>query len=154
MKLSHCPITLKAAQSFVTDHHRHNRAPRGARYSVAALWAGEVVGVVMVGRPVSRMLDDGSTVEVLRCCVRDGAPRNTPSFLYGAARRVWQAWGGRRVLTYTLETGPGDSLRGAGFLAVARTKSEPKGWGRKSRTRKDDAIYAARKTRWQADCAA
>lgn len=109
------------------------------------------MGVVIVGRPVSRMLDDGATCEVLRCCVKDGAPRNTPSYLYGAARRVWQSWGGKRVITYTLETEPGDSLRGAGFTPVAKTKAERGGWGREDRPRENAPIYQQRKTRWQLD---
>ena len=151
MKLSHRPATIRAAQTFIAAYHRHSKVPRGARYAIEAVFAGEVVGVAIVGRPLSRMLDDQTTCEVLRCCVKDGAPRNTPSYLYGAARRVWQSWGGTRVITYTLETEPGDSLRGAGFKAVARTKSEPKGWGRKARPRGALKVDAVRKIRWQLD---
>ena len=132
-------------------HHRHNSPPRGARYAIEAVFGGEVVGVVIVGRPVARLLDDGMTCEVIRCCVRAGAPPNTPSYLYGAARRVWQSWGGRKVITYTLESEPGDSLRGAGFAAVAKTKREPKGWGRKERGRAVSATDGQSKTRWQLD---
>lgn len=47
-------------------HHRHNKAPRGARFALEAIWGGEVVGVCIVGRPVARMLDDGLTCEVIR----------------------------------------------------------------------------------------
>ncbi len=148
-KLSHRPATIRRAQEFVNAHHRHNAAPRGARFALEALFDGEVVGVVIVGRPVSRMLDDGLTSEVIRCCVRADAPRNTPSYLYGAARRVWQSWGGKRIITYTLESEPGDSLRGAGFAAVAKTKSEPKGWGRKARERDVLRTDGQRKIRWQ-----
>lgn len=150
-KLTHRPATIRDAQAFVAAHHRHNKAPRGARFALEAVFDGEVVGVVIVGRPVSRLLDDGMTCEVVRCCVRADAPRNTPSYLYGAARRVWQSWGGGRVITYTLESEPGDSLRGAGFLAVAKTKSEPKGWGRKDRGREVSKTDGQRKTRWQID---
>lgn len=151
VKLTHRPITIRDAQDFVGRHHRHSKPPRGARFALAALWGGEVVGVAIVGRPVARLLHDDDVCEVLRCCVQDGAPRNTPSFLYGAVRRVWQAWGGRRVITYTLECEPGDSLRGAGFVAVAKTKSEPKGWGRKDRAREVGDTDGKRKTRWQLD---
>jgi hypothetical protein len=151
MKLTHRPATIRDAQAFVSEHHRHNAAPRGARFAIEALWNDEVVGVVIVGRPVARMLQDGATCEVLRCCVKDDAPRNTPSYLYGAARRVWQSWGGRRVITYTLDTEPGDSLRGAGFAPVAKTKVERGGWGRENRPRENATIYQQRKTRWQLD---
>lgn len=132
-------------------HHRHNKAPRGARFAIEALWAGEIVGVVIVGRTVARKLHEQTTCEVLRCCVRADAPRNTPSYLYGAARRVWQSWGGQRVITYTLDSEPGDSLRGAGFLPVAKTRSEPKGWDRKARGRAVSKTDGQRKTRWQLD---
>lgn len=133
-------------------HHRHNSPPRGARYAVEAIFGGEVVGVVIVGRLVSRKLQEIEgplACEVLRCCVRADAPRNTPSYLYGAARRVWQSWGGQKVITYTLETESGDSLRGAGFVAVAKTKREPKGWSRKGRERKTVDTDGQRKIRWQ-----
>ena len=150
-KLTHRPATIRNAQAFVSAHHRHNAAPRGARYALEAVFGGQVVGVVIVGRPVARLLDDGMTCEVLRCCVRTDAPRNTPSYLYGAARRVWQSWGGQKVITYTLESEPGDSLRGAGFVAVAKTKREPKGWGRKDRGRDVNGTDGQRKTRWQLD---
>lgn len=150
-KMTHKPITIRDAQAFVDRHHRHSKAPRGARFALAAIWCGEVVGVVIVGRPVSRMLQEDTTCEVLRCCVQDGAPRNAPSYLYGAARRVWQSWGGKRVITYTLEHEPGDSLRGAGFIAVAKTKREPNGWGRKERARDIGRTDGQRKVRWQLD---
>lgn len=151
MKLTHRPATIRSAQEFVRQHHRHSVVPRGGRFALEAVWAGDVVGVVIVGRPLSRMLDVGTTAEVLRCCVKDGAPRNTPSYLYGAARRVWQAWGGRKLITYTLETEPGDSLRGAGFQVAGRTKSAPSGWSREGRERQPLAVDAIRKVRWQLD---
>ena len=150
-KLSHRPATIRGAQAFVNVHHRHNSPPRGARFALEAVFGGEVVGVVIVGRPVARRLDDGMTCEVLRCCVRADAPRNACSYLYGAARRVWQSWGGNKVITYTLASEPGDSLRGAGFVAVAKTKREPKGWGRKGRERNVSALDGQQKTRWQLD---
>jgi hypothetical protein len=150
-KLRHEPITIKAAQAFVDEHHRHCKAPRGARFAIAA-WCGDLlVGVVIVGRPVARMLSSTTTAEIVRCCVLDDAPRNTNSYLYGAARRVWQAWGGKRVITYTLDSESGDSLRGAGFVPVAKTHAAPKGWGRKSRQRAVLATDGKRKIRWQAE---
>lgn len=150
-KLTHRPATIRGAQAFVSAHHRHNSPPRGARYAVEALWSDEVVGVVIVGRPLARMLDDGMTCEVLRCCVLDGAPRNTPSYLYGVARRIWQSWGGKRVITYTLAAEPGDSLRGAGFEPVAKVQPANGGWGREGRPRENATIYQRPKIRWQLD---
>jgi hypothetical protein len=150
-KLSHRPTTLKAANAFVAAHHRHNKPPRGCKFALEAIVDGEVVGVAIVGRPVARSLDDGMTLEVLRCCVKDEAPRNVASYLYGAVRRVWQTWGGARIITYNLDTESGATLRAAGFLLVAKTRAAPAGWGRKSRERTNAAIYAAKKNRWQLD---
>lgn len=148
-KLTHRPATIRAAQEFVNRHHRHNAPPRGARFAVEAMWNGRVVGVVIVGRTIARALHSPYACEVLRCCVQDGAPRNTPSYLYGVARRVWQAWGGSTVITYTLDSEPGDSLRGAGFLPVAHTKARPKGWSSKGRPRAVTALDGVSKIRWE-----
>ena len=47
---------------------------------------GHLAGVAIVGRPVSRYLDNGLTLEVNRLCT-DGT-KNACSFLYGAAARA------------------------------------------------------------------
>ena len=87
---------------------------------------GVVVGVVIVGRPVSRHLDDGHTVEVTRLAT-DGS-RNACSMLYGAAIRAARAMGYGRIVTYTLASECGASLRAVGFLPVAKVRAET--WGR------------------------
>lgn len=87
---------------------------------------GRIVGVVIVGRPVARRLDDGLTLEVTRCAT-DGT-RNAASFLLGAAWRACRALGFRRLVTYTLEEEPGTSLRAAGFRELGRA-GKPRGWG-------------------------
>lgn len=74
---------------------------------------GQLVGVVITGRPVSRYLDDGLTLEVNRLCT-DGT-RNACSFLYGAAARVAKAMGYHKIITYILDTEDGTSLRAAGW---------------------------------------
>ena len=70
-------------------------------------------GVAIAGRPVARRLDDGLTIEILRVCT-DGT-YNACSVLYGACARAARAMGYRRVVTYTLESEPGTSLKAAGF---------------------------------------
>jgi hypothetical protein len=72
MGLSLSPITQREAFEFVRVHHRHHQAPRGSLFQIAANDGVEVRGVVIVGRPVARMLQDGYTAEVLRLCT-DGA---------------------------------------------------------------------------------
>ena len=71
-------------------------------------------GVVMCGRPVSRYYDDGLTLEVNRLCT-DGT-RNACSFLYQTAWRAAKALGYKRMVTYTLQTESGSSLRASGWM--------------------------------------
>ena len=48
------PISLKEANAFVEQYHRHYKPVAGHIFSVAAAVKGEIVGVAIVGRPVSR----------------------------------------------------------------------------------------------------
>ena len=105
-----------------------------------------VVGVAVVGRPTSRVLArDTYTAEVTRCCT-DGA-RNACSMLYAASWRAWRAMGGRRLITYTLATEPGTSLRAAGWREIYVTKGGS--WNRPSRPRVDTAP-TEQKCLWEA----
>lgn len=110
------PITLRAACAFITEHHRHNKAPRGHKFSVS-VWDGDrMVGVATAGRPVARAYDDGLTLEVNRTCT-DGTG-NANSMLYGAIWRAAKAMGYLRCITYTQHDECGASLRAAGWLKV------------------------------------
>lgn len=66
------PCTLKDAEAFVEQHHRHHRPPRGGLFAVAVAAGAEVVGVAIIGRPVARGLQDGWTAEVTRVSVETG----------------------------------------------------------------------------------
>lgn len=130
-RLELVPITRDEANEFVRRFHRHRGRVPGARFSIAAAAEGEIVGVAMIGRPLSRHLDDGWTAEVIRLC-SDGTP-NASSFLYAAAWRAARALGFRRLITYTLEREPGTSLLAAGWKIVGRTRAES--WDRPGRPR-------------------
>lgn len=93
-KLTLTPVTLRQAQAFVNEHHRHNIAPRGHKFSIGLEKDGILIGVCIVGRPIARCSDDGKTAEVLRVCVLEGNP-NANSKLYGAAVRAWYSKGGK-----------------------------------------------------------
>lgn len=82
------PMTLTEAKAFVTSFHRHNKAPQGGLFAVGVSDGDRLIGVATVGRPVARKLDDGRTVEVTRCCVMDGSPKGTCSFLYSRCSRA------------------------------------------------------------------
>ncbi len=126
------PITFKEACSFVAQHHRHNKPPRGHKFSISLRNAGDLVGVAMAGRPVARHLDDGLTIEVNRTCT-DGT-RNANSMLYGAVWRAAKAMGYRRCITYTQAGESGASLRAAGFVMVKRLRAR-KSWADSSVSR-------------------
>lgn len=133
MSLRAAPISFESAADFVRLHHRHHTPPVGHKFSIAAMDGADLLGVVIVGRPVSRIRDDGFTLEVTRLCAT--GHRNACSFLYGAAARASFALGYRRVGTYTLKSEPGTSLRAAGWTCLAEVKG--RSWDAPSRPRTD-----------------
>jgi hypothetical protein len=138
------PITLDEANAFVACHHRHHGPVPGAKFCVAVAEGERVVGVAIVGRPVSRHLDDGWTLEVSRSCT-DGT-KNANSCLYGAAWRTARSLGYRRLITYTLPGEGGASLRAAGWRCVGEAGGGS--WNRQDRPRVD-AHPLQTKLRWQ-----
>lgn len=129
------PIGWREAKAFVERVHRHHFSPQGWKFGLAAMKGDQIVGVVMVGRPVSRMLDDGKTAEVIRLAT-DGT-RNACSFLYARARQIALLMGFTRIITYILQSESGASLKAAGWKFV-RTAGGGS-WSRPSRGRKDKA---------------
>lgn len=107
------PVSLKEANEFVAEYHRHHKPVVGHKYSLGCYKDGNLVGVVITGRPVSRHLDDGMTLEVTRLCT-DGT-KNACSFLYGAAARVGKEMGYHKIITYILQSEPGTSLKASGW---------------------------------------
>lgn len=146
MSLVLTPITLKAARLFVTEHHRHHKAPQGGLFAVAVSDDTTIRGVAIIGRPVARMLADGWTAEVTRLCT-DGA-RNACSMLYAAAWRACRALGYKRLVTYTLESEGGVSLRAAGWRLIGEAGGGS--WSRKDRPRVDDHPLQT-KLKWEAN---
>jgi hypothetical protein len=141
-------VTLRAANAFVEQLHRHHKPARGCKFCIGVVdETGALRGVAIVGRPVARALQDGLTAEVNRCCT-DGA-RNACSMLYRAAWRAAVAMGHRRLLTYTLPAEGGASLRGAGFRFVGEAGGGS--WSTPSRRRKDSAPVDV-KHRWEIAC--
>lgn len=132
-KLSITPISIKEANVFVSNHHRHNKPVAGAKFAIAVSEGDKIVGVALVGRPVARALDNGWTLEVNRCCT-DGT-RNACSMLYGAAWRVSKEMGYKRLVTYSLPQEGGASLRGAGYTLIGEAGGGS--WNTPSRPRID-----------------
>jgi hypothetical protein len=153
-KLRVIPCSLRKANDFVEAFHRHNlRTSRdGGKFAVAVAIGAAVVGVAIVGNPLSATLMDGLTAEVLRACVLPEAPRNCNSLLYGACRRIWFEMGGRKIVTYTLTEESGASLRGAGWSLAATIKGHDTAtWGKQDHLRRrEQAILGQAKRRWEA----
>lgn len=138
VKMRIVPISFSEANLFVTLWHRHHKPCVGHKFSIAvADYDGTVHGVVIVGRPVARKLDNGWTLEVNRCC-SDGT-RNACSMLYGAAWRAAKALGYVRLITYTLEDEGGASLRGTGWKLVGTRGGG--NWNVPSRPRIDTDVH-------------
>lgn len=145
MSLSLVPMSIRDAQEFCAQHHRHHRPPVGGLFAVGATDGTTVRGVAIVGRPVARLSDDGWTAEVTRVAT-DGA-RNACSLLYAACWRAARALGFRRLITYTLASESGASLRAAGWRTVGEVRG--RSWSCESRPRVDHHPLQD-KLRWEA----
>jgi hypothetical protein len=138
------PIDFNEACKFVEVNHSHHKPPRGWKFGIAVNNGDHIVGVIMVGRPVARMLDDGWTLEITRCATT--GEKNAASMLYGAAARAVFALGYKRLVTYTLETEDGTCLVAAGYKEIAVTRGGS--WSRVSRLRVDVNPTVPKK-RWE-----
>lgn len=143
------PVTLREARLFVDNFHRHNKAPQGGLFAIGASNGDSLVGVAIVGRPIARRMSDGMTAEVVRVCVIDGAPIGSCSFLYARAWKAAKAMGYRKLITYTLQTESGSSLRGAGWRIVAElSANNPKCWQTRP-GREWQPVVGQAKFRWE-----
>jgi len=127
------PLGLKKANAFVLQFHRHHKSAQGHKFSIGLFENDELCGVAICGRPVSRNQDDGLTAEVIRMCVSPNV-RNGCSKLYAACATIAKGMGYCRIITYTLETESGASLRASGWTLEAENLAA-KTWDTKSRRR-------------------
>ena len=107
------PLELKDANAYVEKYHRHHKAVSRDKFRVGCEEGGELIGVIQVGRPLSRHLCDGETLEVLRCCT-NGRP-NVASFLYSRVARIAREMGYKKIITYILQSELGTSLKASGW---------------------------------------
>lgn len=128
-----CSVTLAEANAFVAAHHRHHGPVVGHKFSLGAVVGEKIIGIAIIGRPVARARDDGSTLEVARLAT-DGT-KNACSFLYGAAARATFALGYKRLGTYILASEPGMSLTAAGWRLIGEVPG--RSWSCQSRPRID-----------------
>jgi hypothetical protein len=144
------PCSVKAAQQWVRDTHRHLPNVQGGLFAVAVNRGGQQVGVGIAGNP-ARVWQGTGRIVISRVAVVSGlapvgnhaAPACT--MIYGSLCRAARALGYREAWTYTLPGESGASLRAAGFIDMGETRAEE--WDRPSRRRKP-AVNAQKKRRW------
>ena len=143
MKLTIKPISLKAANEYVAENHRHSKPTRGHKFSISVHNEHGLVGVAIIGRPVARVLDNGTTAEILRVCT-DGTP-NACSKLYGASVKACKAMGYTKIVTYTTAEENGASLKASNFTPTGNVTARQ--WDTPSRPR--EQREALERTRWE-----
>lgn len=143
------PLTRRAANAYIGEHHRHHGKVVGDLFRVGIRCGERLVGCAVVGRPVSRIIqrDEPQICELVRLCVGEGAPGNTLRTLHGAVLRAAWALGYTRVITYTLKTESGNSMRDAGYRVLGERKG--RSWNTRSRPRTDKHVIADRML-WEA----
>jgi len=138
------PLELKEANAFVAAHHRHNVPVKRDKWRFGVVDGnGILIGVLQAAKPVARMLDDGKTIEIVRCCT-DGT-KNLCSFMLGRARRIAKAMGYCKMISYILESESGVSYSAAGWHKEADTRGHS--WNTPSRPRTTVAPVC-NKQRW------
>lgn len=106
-------VELADANAFVRRLHRHHNPEVGHRFSLG-VGNGELCGVAICGRPkAGHSIDQRGVLEVVRVCT-DGT-RNACSWLYARSAQVAATMGFRAVITYTLQSESGASLRACGW---------------------------------------
>ena len=140
------PMELREANEFVLKYHRHNKDVLIHKFSIGLLKDGVLIGVGIVGRPVSRMLDVRGTIEIRRVCIIEGNP-NANSIMYSRIKKIAFLLGYTKLITYTLQSESQSSLKGIKARIVAKTK--PESWNRKNRPREEQNVYKEPKFRWE-----
>lgn len=137
------PCSLKVANEYVKEFHRHHKPTAGHKFSIACYDDDKLVGVAICGRPVSRHLDNGLTLEINRLCT-DGT-YNACSKLYGACKRIAKEMGYDKIITYILESENGASLKASGYICEGCAGGTV--WTGQ-RSGRDNGVPKELKTRW------
>lgn len=144
-----CAVCPKDAKAFINEHHAHVKAPPGWKFCLGLRNGGDLIAVAIVGRPVARMIDHTTVLEVTRLCVRRDVPPglvwNACSMLYAAAAKEAKKRGYRQLITYTLQSEAAGSLKASGWTWDGAAGGGR--WSRNARPR-SDAGPLERKNRW------
>lgn len=136
------PVTVKSAQAYVHEHHRHLRRIQGGLFAVGVEAEKRLVGVGIAGNP-ARVWQGTGRVAITRVAT-DGTP-NACSMIYGALSRAAKALGYLEIWTYTLESEPGVSLRAAGFVDMGMSAG---GTHSRPNRQRNPPVEGGRKRRW------
>jgi hypothetical protein len=118
----------------------------GARYQ------DHLVSCVVIERPSSRLLDDGTVAEITRFGIREDRPANTGSWLIARVRRWAALEGFDRLITYAGVAGnEGTTYRAAGFECTDVSQAEGDGWARHGDGRDTWADYERRRFEYDLD---
>jgi len=142
--------------NLVDQHHRHHDAPQGWKAGVAVHNGAVRVGVAVLSRPVSRVLQaqHPRMLEVTRVCTW-GHPAlryNASSKLYAECAATAKAMGYDRLVTYTLHgQESGASLVAAGWVPTGLTDTREGGhnWRCAARPHASDSAPTGTKVRWE-----
>ncbi len=147
-------LDLAEANRFIGLHHRHSvpLKPINVKFIIGLQHLNEVVGVSIMGRPVNRHIEDGTTIEIRRLATN--GLKVACSFLLARSCEVAYSLGYQKVVTYTLQEESGSSLKAVGFTISHKSNSNGK-WKRNgvstTQTRLDgrDLIPSKNKICWQ-----
>lgn len=143
------PCTLAQANTYIAEKHRHHKPVTASRFALAvADESGKVRGVAIVGLPVARAYCPALAwwAAEIRRVATDGC-KNACSMLYASAWRATRNIGYKRLITYTLETESGASLRAAGWRRVARCRA--RSWDTPRWRREPTPASTISKWRWE-----
>lgn len=141
------PIIIREADKFVALHHRHNKKAGNGKFAISCWVDSEMIGVAIAGRPRSRHLDDGVTLEIYRVCTN--GYRNSTSFLYARIKRIGQQMGYEKFMTYTLQSESGSSLFAIGGTIDKRVIHKKQWNNSKGIKRNHQAVTVMPKFRWK-----
>lgn len=141
-------IPLREAHRFVACHHRHHAPAQGGIVALGIFCNDALVGCGIIGRPVARM-HGRDVCEITRTCLLEELECGS-SMLLGKLRRLAQALGFVRMVTYTLASERGVSLKAAGWTQDDLLMAGGK-WDRPSLRRAKPNYPPVRKIRWWRD---
>lgn len=119
------PITMSQANQYAKEHNEHYHAFRGHLFAIGCAAEDKLAGVVIVGQPSSKELNDGQTLAVNYICTTKG--RIAYGMLYGAAARAAKAMGHHRIVGFIPENRPDSGLRAAGWKRVGLVEGHAPG---------------------------